>query len=296
MASRDLGNALGNPLAKPRKIQADQSTYTRIVSGSGVLIPPQGAKFMRVAVIGGGGGGATSPTTASVGWAGGGGGCAASKTVSATAISYSIGSAGTFNTNGGDTIAEFSGYRLIGGGGKSASSAPNRGIGSGGDYNFNGGEGAVNETLMSGVSVCLCGGGAAGPNGNGGAGGASDSDQSTFITATNGQYAGTGWGAGGGGGGGGGVHPGTTALIALGGGGTGARGGYLKGIANAPKNPAQMPWGLNGADSVTPNAEDYTTAGGEMGGGGGVLSNTQTPPWPRAKAGGSGGMVVEWFY
>lgn len=277
----------------PSRKQADQSTYTRIVSGSGVLIPPQGAKMMRVACIGGGGGGNVSATTANVGWAGGGGGCAASKIVPAVPISYSIGAAGTYNVNGGDTIADFSGYHLVGGGGKSGSNSPNGGVGSGGDYNFNGGEGAVNNTNRGAVSANLCGGGAAGPNGNGGNGGGSDNSPATFITATDGQYSGTGWGSGGGGGG---VPVGDTTLCALGGGGTGARGGYFKSVNTPPKNPSQSPWGLNGVDSVTPASESYTTTGGEMGGGGSVVSNAQTPPIWRAKNGGSGGMVVEWFY
>jgi hypothetical protein len=59
-----VGNGLGG-LPRKQAALGLQSTYTRIVSGSGVLNPPANAKFMRVAVIGGGGGGGarSEPTT-----------------------------------------------------------------------------------------------------------------------------------------------------------------------------------------------------------------------------------------
>src|SRR5690606_12050084 len=72
-----------------------ESRYSRILSGSGTLTPPAGAKAMRVAVIGPGGAAAsrthnTSATSRTV-MGGTGGGCAASKIVRASPIAYSIG-------------------------------------------------------------------------------------------------------------------------------------------------------------------------------------------------------------
>jgi hypothetical protein len=181
MADRALGNPLGNPLGLPKAagFQPKATTYSRIVSGSGVLIPPEGAKLMRVAVIGAG---ATRAGTSTSVPGGGAGGCAATKIVAATEITYSIGVAPSSpNIAGGDTTALFAEYNLIGGGG-GQSSIQLGGTASGGDYNFSGGNGAPGGTNANGGS-------AAGPNGAGASG-------STSVVP--GQVSGAGWGPGGG--------------------------------------------------------------------------------------------------
>lgn len=259
MAARELGNALGNPLALPRK-QAERSTYTRIVSGEGVLIPPQGARLMRVAVIGAGGSG--SYVTSGNGGGGGGGGCAASKIVSAAPIAYSIGIGGASRStlgngfNGGDTTVSFGSYQLVGQGGRAGTTSGGLGgSGFGGDYNFTGGAGATSTSNQA-----VRGGGGAGPNGNGGDG-----------NIRNVTFANTGWGAAGGFGG--------NTNNYYGGSGTGA---YFVAEATIDLEVIDYPWGRDGIRGAK--------TGGEMGGGGagGVSATTG--------AGGSGGMVVEWFY
>lgn len=249
----------------PQRIQATQSTYTRIVSGSGVLIPPQNAVYMRVAVIGGGGGGRGTSTSGNK-YAGGGGGCAASKIVAASPVAYSIGAGGDGRlgtsgngTNGGDTTASFAGYKLVGGGGTGGTTTSGAGgVGSGGDYNFNGGDGRLGASTSG-----AAGGGGAGPNGDG----------ATFSTTpTNGPFSNTGWGAGGGG-----IY--VSASSGHGAGVTNAA------ISTATDAPMCYPWG----------GPEVNGHGGEMGGGGKADYNATTGSIA-SDSGGSGGMVVEWFY
>lgn len=111
-----------------------RSTYfTDTVAGSGkTKTVPTGAVYMRVAVIGGGGGGNNSGGA-------GGGGCAATKIIPASTITYTVGDGGTAGNNGGDSTATFTGYSLVGGGGKAYTTSGNGGTASGGDYNFTGG-------------------------------------------------------------------------------------------------------------------------------------------------------------
>jgi uncharacterized spore protein YtfJ len=53
------------------------------------------------------------------------------------------------------------------------------------------------------------------------------------------------------------------------------------------------PWGVSPVPADQGDIIEYGTVGGEMGGGGGHgRSSTATQP----AAGGSGGIVVEWFY
>jgi hypothetical protein len=151
------------------------STFSRIVSGSGTLAPPEGAKAMRVAAVGAGGGGYGYLTSECSG--GGGGGCAASKIVPAEVIAYSIGVGGNASGGsnvaggtGGNTTASFGSYSLAGHGGAGGvtSSSPGvaaGGTGTGGDYWFRGGSAKYSFNNSS------SGGGGAGPNGNGGDGG-----------------------------------------------------------------------------------------------------------------------------
>jgi hypothetical protein len=182
------GNGLGG-LPK-KQTTPKQVNFTRIVTaGSGVIVPPANAKYMRVAVVGAGG----------TGYAvngGAGGGCAATKIVPASPIQYTVGAAALFN--GASSTASFTGYTLVGGGGGGYTSGNIVGVGSGGDYNYNGGAGVGSR-----------GGGAAGPSGNGG-----DANQ-------NAPAVGPGWGCGGGGGG--------SASGGQGGGGSGANGAFYSG-------------------------------------------------------------------
>jgi len=171
-------------LAGTGGIKVEYSEYSRIISGSGTLQVPAGAKAMRVAVIGGGGAGKANSQTINRG-GGGGGGCAATKIIKAEPVSYTIGLAGTQDprTNGEDTVANFSSYSLIGGGGITSDptgveNGGDGGLGSGGDYNFSGGNGSARSGDNN-----IHGGGAAGPKGNG-----------------NGGLSSSGWGVGGGGG------------------------------------------------------------------------------------------------
>lgn len=272
----------------PKRWQPAASTYTRIVSGSGVLIPPQGAKMMRVAVIGGGGGGLGSNSGGSYAAAGGGGGgCAASKIVPVSPIAYAIGGGGVGGITwgvpagaGGDTTASFPGYLLIGRGGAGGGATPVlEGQGSGGDYNFTGG--TPRYITTSSITVLgVSGSGAAGPNGNGGVGGYYGDTVGT-LNPTSGTYTGTGWGPGGGSGGGVSSNPNN-----IGGSGTGKdnRGVYYQ--AGELTTAIPDPWGVAPVTTTTGG-----TVGGEMGGGGAGKCATN-----QGFSGGSGGMVVEWFY
>lgn len=160
--------------------------FTDSVPGSGkTKTPPTGATYMRVAIVGGGGGGSTG------GYGSGGGGCAATKIVPASTITYTIGSGGTGNvsasscTDGQNSTATFTGYSLVGGGGKKGV-APNAagGTATGGDYNYAGGDQYPNSTS----------GGGAGSAGRGAGSGGYLVPGEYFATTKN-----MGWGFGGGG-------------------------------------------------------------------------------------------------
>ncbi|WP_144049428.1 hypothetical protein [Vreelandella massiliensis] len=165
-------------------IQVEYSEYTRIVSGSGTLQPPTGAKAMRVAAIGAGGGAASILNRAlsdNSDWetsacGGGGGGCAATKIVKAEPVTYSIGLGGVsekdyaeqYNlfvaasgNDGGDTTATFGSYSLVGTGGEGGH-ASNVGVelswsssvsGQGGDYSFTGGRARLVRSIGHGSYV-----------------------------------------------------------------------------------------------------------------------------------------------
>ena len=192
------------------------------------------------------------------GGGGGGGGCAASKMVVASSVSYTVGAGGS-SSDGGDSIAIFPGYRLFAGGGKSGSTRSG-GTASGGDYNSAGGAGT--ERWSSGDPYAG-GGGAAGP-----------------FSLVNGVY--TGWGATRGGDGA------VNYRESCGGSGTGALGPafittyYQRIVVPAGMN-TNWPWGIIPSGS-------FEITGGEMGGGGGRDSSFLLG------SGGSGGLVVEWFY
>jgi hypothetical protein len=259
------GNGLGG---LPKKQTTPKTVnFTRIVTaGSGVIVPPENAKYMRVAVIGAGGSSVNQ-------YGAGGGGCAASKIVPAAPITYRVGGAQTslFPYNGGNSIASFPGYHLVGGGGggRDSNTGSVGGVGSGGDYNFRGGP--------SNTGTGTGGGGAAGPNGNGGTGSlAYDGVSDRF--GFDGEFSGTGWGPGGGAGG-------------------NNRGASPNGLPGAGSGSSAVGTILStgSAPAVSPSffGTPYTAVnysiGGVMGGGaGGSGSGTF--------AGGVGGIVVEWFY
>lgn len=271
-----------------------RSTFSRIVSGSGTLNPPTGAVAMRVAVIGGGGGGGANGYACG----GAGGGCAATKIVPASAITYSIGQGGlgsiTYNTsapNGGNTTASFAGYSLIGGGGEGGKHNRNSvgGTGSGGDYSFSGGNG-LHYYQFNSTYIGSSGAGAAGPNGHGGDG-ALRYGSSGSVDPVAGYFFGTGWGAGGGGGGG--LYMETSTCYFAGGGGTGARGGWTRlGGTLYRGGDTGILWGTTNDALFAITRSD----GGAMGGGGGAFNNGTASPYGFVTVGGSGGMVVEWFY
>jgi hypothetical protein len=263
------GNGLGG---LPKKQTTPQTVnFTRVVTaGSGTIVPPANAKYMRVAVIGAGG----SISTTGAGFGAAGAGCAASKIVPASPISYFVGSAvlsGTYK--GEDSTATFPGYFLIGGGGGGRTSntvVAAGGVGSGGDYNFEGGATQTGSTTG--------GGGAAGPNGNGGRG-CAVRDGVSLKPGEDGVFSGTGWGVGGGGGG----AAGTDVSACAGGGGAGAQGGIHPGVSTTSAAPSNSPTPCFGGPA------DGRTAG-VMGGGTGGRATSGTA------AGGVGGIVVEWFY
>lgn len=178
----------GDSGGKPQR-----STYTRIVTpGSGVIEPPEGAKLMRVAVVGAGGGTPASNTGRSCG---GGGGCSATNLVKAESIEYTVG-ANSVGADGGSSYAQFGAYSLIATGGRAGGTGAGVGVGGvgvGGDYNYSGGTGGGSG-----------GGGAGGPAGEGG----SDAANTPNVS--------DGWGVGGGGSG---------FSHSYGGGGSGANGG-----------------------------------------------------------------------
>jgi len=299
------GNGLGGLPKKqttPQEVSYTSITPLRVPGFRGTIVPPANAKYMRVAVIGGGGGGRASNSNFG---GGGGGGCAASKLVPACPISYTLGAGGaavagvsaipTAASNGGDSTAIFAGRVLVGGGGTvGGSGAGQGGIGSGGDYNHSGGAG-LGQTSTSGGT----GGGAAGPNGAGGAGVAGGAGGNSTAGLV-GLASGPGWGAGGGQGGN--TVMGTTNghRAMSGGGGTGVPAGAVE-AATTQNNPLlrgpdiQDIWGrcsASGTSNGTTTPTSFTSAGGEMGGGGiGVFLDTYT-----ATTGGVGGIVVEWFY
>jgi hypothetical protein len=263
MAVKALGNPLGNPLALIRSLPK-QSIFSRIVIGS----------FTGAGTISGDTttgtlfppSGARFMRVAVVGGGGGsdnavsgggGGGCAASKIVSSMPISYFIG-AGGIEAIGGNSTAVFGTYSLIGSGGGAGGVGAGGvgGDGIGGDYNYSGGAGAFGGADNGG-------GGAAGPFGNG-TNGLAGSGSSGEVAV----YGIDGWG----------ICGGTGGASGCGGTGTGV---YLQtSVANLNRVPTDFPWGRQ-------NPNTTTGAGGEMGGGAGDDG---------IGAGGSGGMVVEWFY
>lgn len=251
-------------------IKVEYSEYTRIVSGSGTLEPPAGAKAMRVAVIGGGAAGSNER-------GGGGGGCAATRIVKAEAITYSIGAGGVSSgdIDGSDTTATFGIYALVGGGATGAT----RGSSSGGDYNYLGGNG--NRS----------GGGGAGPGGDAASGVASISSE-----GATGHFQ-DGWGVPGG-------NSGATSYLSntnygyiyayAGGGGAGAAGGSASaGTDRRGESSGSSLWGRSGGMSICYETRKTAGDGGEMGGGGGAAKDRYA--WAHGN-GGSGGMVVEWFF
>ncbi len=290
-----VGNGLGG---LPRRLTTSgkasrpplfRYNITRIVTpGDGVLIPPEGAKLMRVTVVGAG---CYSN--------GGGGGCATIAVfVPVTPIEYNVGQGGqayrdkkspfsgsTPAADAEDTTASFANYLLTGEGGKS----PTGGGASGGDFNFKGGDGTD-----------FGGGGAAGPNGNGGNGASS-----SLAGGSPGEFSGESHGPGGGGGGASGGW-GQNA-----GGGTGADGGSIEGGAlgginnayspsasiinfsnNTPEMSSFLAWGETPA--TRPIGDRQGRDGGVMGGGaGGQLDMNYTGG---GMHGGPGGLVVEWVF
>lgn len=295
----------------PRKAASSdmviRASYSRIVIDSfsgegevhwdgqtGILIPPDGARFMRVAAIGGGGGEAArtnSTNNTNKGSCGGGGGaCAATIIVPVSIIEFSIGrggergsgayGSGTVNAgHGGDTLAEFGKYSLVGGGGRGGSiestgvaTTPVSGGGtaSGGDFNFPGGQSSQRAYSGTGVGGGA-GGGAAGPHGPGGG----EYNTSGFSSAAGilPPLSEEGWGVGGGSGGrvdSSNVKPGVGS-----GGSVSIGSGTIK--LTSPM-PANNPWGRSN---------------GEMGGGGSVRNATSVDG---TEGGGCGGLVVEWFW
>lgn len=153
MAVRDLGNPLGNPLARARSGGVLKFIgHTRVaVAGSGVAAPIAGAVYMRVTVVGAGGGGDPFPV------GGGGGGCATSGIVPAVSVPNTIGAGVSGNDGvgqGGTSTATAGKYVLSATGGQVGVA----GIGSGGLYNTRGGVGDGSGA-----------GGGGGPGGDGGA-------------------------------------------------------------------------------------------------------------------------------
>jgi hypothetical protein len=286
---RALGNPLGNPLGLPKAagFQPKATTYTRIVTGEGVLIPPEGAKLMRVAVIGGGGGAWLLNGGSSC--AGSGGGCSASQIVPAVSIKYVIGlgglaSATQAQTIGGATTAEFGAYSLLAQGGQGTSSGVGPGgAGFGGDYNYQGG-----YAYRADAGYSAGGGGAAGPCGSGGSG------SQTNGTGYPGQLL-SGWGCGGGGGGAAYSSANTTLNRGGGGGGAGGAGATVFASSGDIRQPYQA-GPIFGLAANSPTAFNYPSAGGEVGGGGGVTVSGSSPYTAYGGNGGSGGLVVEWFY
>jgi hypothetical protein len=261
-----VGNGLGG-LPRKQAALGLQSTYTRIVTaGSGVIVPPANAKFMRVAVIGGGGYGNNNNS---------GGGCAATKITAAAPINYVVGAGGTSVTLvGGTSSADLPGYLLLATGGSAVG-----GTGSGGDYNYSGGTGAGG------------GGGAAGPFGNG-ANGATIPSAGALNNGADSLLGVNGWGVQGGGGGGS-IQNNSNLRASAGGGGAGASAGScgagLTATTPGPKGGNSGLWGGAGLDS----AYGVSGNGGEMGGGGGRAFNGTSNFYGN---GGVGGIVVEWFY
>lgn len=282
-----------------------RSTYTRIVTpGSGVIEPPEGAKFMRVAVVGGGGGAIWVPGAATTRAGGGGGGCAASRIVPASDVPYICGVAGARKqvaaaapdsaSAGGDSSATVAGELLIGRGGQPGSNLteavfPNAGkggFGEGGTYNFSGGNAGGNF-----------GGGGAGPNGNGGF------HDTNSNLPTPGYFSGEGWGCGGGGSGSLSVNTvgASNWFVPVGGAGAGANSFYGK--AYDTKYTEIM---LRAMSGQGPFGTSFTVAsvgaapvfnGGEFGGGGSSESSGDaTSGNTSGTAGGVGGILVEWFY
>lgn len=194
MGARELGNALGNPLARPRGTQAPPTPITDpvivdIVPNTTQLIGTytvdKSYRYFRVTLVGGGGAGGSGSVSA-----GGGGGGLAQSAIIATRgasvdISYAI--CAQSLATAVDSTAAFLDVALFAGGGKAPSGSPGGagGQGSGGAKNFNGGAGGSISSSQKG-----CGGGSAGLSANGG-NGPFGADYNTF-SAEPGGFAGTG--------------------------------------------------------------------------------------------------------
>ena len=215
MAARELGNSLGNPLARSNRSKG-LTNYTEvfIASGSGVYRPPEGFNSMRVTCVGAGASGASGGSSS-----GGGGGCCMSPVVLPSPVVYMVGVGGVAGTyagsllpsvNGTNTTAAFGAFNLLA---RSPTNGSTGGTASGGLTNFSGGNGSG--------------------TGGGGAGGTTSAGANGDLTST-------------GNGGGGGTNGGSAG--SSGGGGIGARGGHA-GVATG-KDPAFQAWGTPGSFSV----------------------------------------------
>lgn len=256
--------------------QMSRSTYTYVTSpGSGTISVPTGATLMRVAAIGAGGAGHYG-TGSYARYGGGGGGCAASKTVQASSISYTVGTGGSSSgASGGNTTASFTGYTLTGYGGSGASANGAGGSASGGDYNYAGG--TADGTYFAWAAVG--GAGAAGPHGPGG-----NASSQQYFDASPPGLGSVGWGVGG-----------------------GAGGGRLDGNSTDSCGPGGGPGGpsipgrqVSSGYIIIPGATPWNPQSGNSGdiralgvGAGGITSI-----WGSSGLvyGGHGGVFVEWFY
>lgn len=301
------GGLPGLPQRQSSAGKLERSSFTRIVTpGSGLITPPEGAKFMRVALHGGGGAGFSDAASSARAASGAGGGCTATLIIPAAAVEYEIGVGGTASnssatlSNGKVSSAKFANYNLVanpGEGGYSKGSVganvrPVGGDGSGGDFNFKGGDGATTAAL----NFSAGGAGAAGPDGNGAT--ATIPSGGSSAAPTQGQFANiSGWGVFGGSSGGC-SNSGASTTCAAGGSGAGAIGApalssmtastFSPGAISLFGKPASAAYG-------SPTVATAVSDGGEMGGGGAAIKLTSGPV-NRMSNGGSGGIVVEWFY
>ncbi|HRH63226.1 MAG TPA: hypothetical protein PLI68_07850 [Bacteroidia bacterium] len=187
-------------------------TVTRITANTGFpYTPPSGVKYIIVEMVGGGGGGSTFNT-----FPGGGGGAGGYLKFlisnPSSSYSYSIGSGGAANTNGGNTSFGSN----VAGGGKNPGQVGNH---------QNGGPGGTNTFSLGTLIIDAAGGGGSAtmninsttiPGGNGGSsffGGSGRSINDGGVTGGNGEI------NTGGGGAGGGYAPGPPILSSTGGAG-----------------------------------------------------------------------------
>jgi hypothetical protein len=260
-----VGNGLGG-LPTKQVALGRQSTYSRIVidsfTGAGSIsgTTAGGTLFpppnARFMRVAAIGGGGCGYYTGALGYGGGGGGCAATKIIPASTISYIIGAGGDTTTRRGGNTTASFAGYALVGGGGGSTSFTQAGTAGVGL----GGDYNYNGGSSINTSSTAGGGGGAGPAGPGGNFG---------VDPTNGQYI-DGWGCG---------------------------GGSVVGndnAAGAGANPDQLesnqnyPWGTGQVLNVS-----TPIRGGELGGGG---RSGATTGWATIGRGGSGGLVVEWFY